>query len=46
MCGPSIVSLGRVVMEKLTYRILPTIGRIAAFQLNFWGNTKIGQSIP
>jgi hypothetical protein len=28
------------------YRILRTIGRIAAFRLNFLGNTKIGRSIP
>ena len=30
----------------LIYRILWTIGRIAAFRPNFWGNTKIGRSIP
>ena len=27
-------------------RSMGTIGRIAAFRLNFWGNTKIGRSIP
>jgi len=25
------------------YRSMGTIGRIAAFRLNFWGNTKIGR---
>ena len=28
------------------YRSMGTIGRIAAFRLNFLGNTKIGRSIP
>ena len=28
------------------YRSMGTIGRIAAFRLNFWVNTKIGRSIP
>ena len=28
------------------YWSMGTIGRIAAFRLNFWGNTKIGRSIP
>ena len=31
---------------KYDYRNLRTIGRIAAFRLNFLGNTKIGRSIP
>ena len=28
------------------YRSMGTIGRIAAFRQHFWGNTKIGRSIP
>ena len=30
----------------MDYRLMGTIGRIAAFRLNFLGNTKIGRSIP
>ena len=30
----------------MDYRSMGTIGRIAAFRQNFWGNTKIGRSIP
>ena len=35
-----------IYIYKNIYRILRIIGRIAAFRLNFWGNTKIGRSIP
>jgi hypothetical protein len=40
------IAPGLAIPYFTDYRSMGTIGRIAAFQLNFWGNTKIGRSIP
>ena len=53
-CNGSVVELKRQIYYTVFYRLqvdgddrsMGTIGRIAAFRLNFWGNTKISRSIP
>ncbi len=45
-CQRAVFTTVKVLPYFTDYRSMGTIGRIAAFRLNFLGNTKIGRSIP